>query len=225
VGIWLSLNWVRCADGIEFISPPKRPRAVQFDAEDHFRWVSDRGAALYHQLTPAKPLAIRFVNSESNEALEDFFGEVGLPHAYAQPGTAWPAEMIASGRRVSAENVRGWQNNFRAQLEHLHAGSVREALDGINLQLVLADSSDLTATVQWGRRDPTPRLNFSPRNLFGFMQMEIAIMAISQSGVSSCEQCGEFFATGSRTGRQARSKFCSARCRVAASRARRKAGG
>jgi hypothetical protein len=66
----------------------------------------------------------------------------------------------------------------------------------------------------------TGRLILHPRDLFGFMAMEIAFARESGAVTTECEHCEKVYLTGPNTGRRSHSKFCSDRCRVAAMRKR-----
>jgi hypothetical protein len=53
--------------------------------------------------------------------------------------------------------------------------------------------------------------------------IEMALAAEHGAVLAKCEHGGEYFLTGPLTGRRLGSKYCSARCRVAAMRARKRA--
>jgi hypothetical protein len=68
-------------------------------------------------------------------------------------------------------------------------------------------------------------LLFACDSLETFMIMEIAMAATLGAKLGECDHCGDAFLTGPLTGRRSHAKYCSARCRVAAMRARNQAGG
>jgi hypothetical protein len=60
-------------------------------------------------------------------------------------------------------------------------------------------------------------------DLTTFMSMEVAMAAMQGAKLGTCDHCGNVFLTGPLTGRRSHAKYCSARCRVAAMRARNQA--
>jgi hypothetical protein len=73
-------------------------------------------------------------------------------------------------------------------------------------------------------RDDKPQMLLRCKNLLDFMRMEVAMVALEGAKLATCERCPNLFLTGSSTSRRSHATFCSDRCRVAASRARKMGG-
>jgi hypothetical protein len=69
--------------------------------------------------------------------------------------------------------------------------------------------------------DKTPRLAISPLNLLGALWLQLARAIDGDKEYRACQHCGSWFEIGS-TGYSRARRFCSNRCRVAFSRARKR---
>ena len=69
-----------------------------------------------------------------------------------------------------------------------------------------------------------PQLLLESNELHDFMILETQLIALEGAKVVVCEHCGNLFLTGSGTGRRIHAVHCSDRCRVAATRARKRGG-
>lgn len=129
---------------------------------------------------------------------------------------------------------------FLSRFGHLYPGvdTLRTSFEALRLELAASTWSALSSAISeqtaalteisrsvrlkvsaavWGER---PRLQLECRNLYEFMCMEVASAAEAGAMMQACERCERTFFTGPLTGRRSSAKFCSDRCRVAASRHR-----
>lgn len=117
-------------------------------------------------------------------------------------------------------NVIVGQKELRDWLVKATGPNQADTLRAINESLGQAMRIDLTPTFELEAETGVPRMLLKCNDLWHFMAMEIAMIAMQGAKLATCEHCGDIFLTGSLTGRRSHAKYCSARCRVAAMRAR-----
>lgn len=230
----LSLRWERSSGGVVYV-PPQGPTPEQRDsngtADRLLVWCYDnnvgryrirQGEPLIEEYTiesPFEPLALKFVAARDPKTMANFLSRYGLPVAKMDN---W-VELIGDANEVPEI----WVESFRNSVAHflLHAENPDNDEDrAAYFNNAFRSSSESYALIpQLKSRDDVgrERLSVTPVSLHAFMVMELALIAARGITVTHCEICGAPRITGYTTNRKSNAKTCSAKCRQAASRARR----
>jgi hypothetical protein len=112
------------------------------------------------------------------------------------------------------------QKELRGWLATAAGSSQVDALHAINSSLARYRLLNLQPAFDLAGEGGAPRMLLRCEDLMQFMTMEIAMVAMHGAKLAECEHCKDVFLTGPLTGRRSHAKYCSARCRVAAMRAR-----
>jgi hypothetical protein len=108
-----------------------------------------------------------------------------------------------------------WQEGLRRLLAQAGGPDPVEAF--VNLRRL---ESEASFRIEGGK----PQMLLQCKSLLDFMKMEVGMVALEGAKLATCEHCPNLFLTGSSTSRRSHATFCSDRCRVAASRARKMGG-
>jgi hypothetical protein len=220
----LFLETWRCPDGFEFgLKEERRRQPDDFEFEERPRllaWVSrDRHTMSQQCFYPRterreplrleienleNPVVVEFVNAREDADRTAFFTKYGPPSD----------EAVMIRRHVLEA-----QQRFRNMLTHVseHHQETLLALNEKNRLPKLIPKFDLAG------EGGAIRMLLECPTLSALMSMEVATAAMNGVKMGTCEHCGDVFLTGPLTGRRSHAKFCSARCRVAAMRARNQA--
>jgi hypothetical protein len=211
----LFLQSDRCPDGIELVPIESGFSANSRTNELCFLSRTDRREPLRLEIQDlTDPVVIQFINAGTDDARIKFFTRFG-PLFYEPPAVGRGGGVLKGTGR---ESIVDWQKEFRGALEAVSGSNPVDALHAINERfeylIKLRPVFDLAG--EGGR----PRMVLQCSDLWSFMCMEIAMVALQGAKLATCEHCHDVFLTGSLTGRRSHAKYCSARCRVAAMRAR-----
>ncbi len=211
----LFLESVRCLDGCELHDYGPRPSLpLKIDGKVNAVATLAAEGALRHgkvfrfASARRKPFKLRFVDLEDavvlkfatagdDEALVQFFGEFGFLYKNCDE---WPREDVLLE-----------QSNFRRLLELAASDDVEPVAKIINGQV----GDHIFRPVLIGRRQ-----FLHVQSLVSLMLMELSKIVTEGARLASCGHCGVLFLTGSQTGRRRHARYCCARCRVRAMRAR-----
>lgn len=221
---YLWLEWPRCLDGYELVTP--RPRPLGRRGQPSRPW-----SRLPHEGTPDlavrakserferyQPLATdsalfrRFADHPATaEGMLDFANAFGIPSGAGQ----WPTEG-----KYSAASVDGLLSNHAA---------LRRALDlhGIGDVSELVKRANGTwgkASVKWQIGSDGKLIHrLVPFDLIHAMWLQFALYVESGNSLLKCDRCGGPFLVGTGTGRRSTAKYCSNACKVASFKARHEA--
>src|SRR5262249_25522644 len=165
------------------------------------------------------PVVVEFINARDDDARLQFFSKFGVTW-----GSVFGTELIrpsdgyltASGH---GEVVR-YQERLRKFLTKVTGTDQVAALEALNDIVSKPGGSALLPRFDLAGEGGTQRMLLQCVGLLDFMSMEVAMAGSHGAKLATCEHCGDVFLTGSLTGRRSHAKYCSARCRVAAMRAR-----
>jgi hypothetical protein len=150
------------------------------------------------------PVFIRFINCESDADYVRF------------------VDRFCDRMTVSLPELRRDAEQLRtAAVETLSADPEREP--HADLFVTPLGEARLRPTIR--RVDGASRLVLSALTTVSFMALEVAVALDIGAIITACQHCKQHFLYGPHTGRRSHGKFCSDRCRVAASRVRAQAKG
>jgi hypothetical protein len=112
-----------------------------------------------------------------------------------------------------------YQKGYRENLDSINHLDQAQLLAEINKSFE-SGPPNLQPWLDLATEKGTPRMLLRCKSLGDFMHMETVTAAVQGAKLATCEHCGAAFLTGPLTGRRSHAKYCSARCRVAAMRAR-----
>jgi hypothetical protein len=210
----LFLETWRCPDGVDLGQSKHGPTV--------FRFRTDRREPLRLEIENLEnPVVVEFVNAREDADRIDFFTRFGE----LVPDMPWSGDYLQHSRVLRV------QQKFREYLIRVCGSSV-DALTAINEPTLKPSPGKrskefqlphLAAKFDLGGEGGTVRMLLQCDYLITFMRMEMAMAAMQGAKLGTCEHCGDVFLTGPLTGRRSHAKYCSARCRVAAMRARNQA--
>ena len=184
----------RCLDGLTL------------DAGGFFRPISERRETVRIVTADlADPMVIRFANA--GEDLLPFMSQCSAGDIVTPDGSY--------ESHISVVGVAHMQRLLRQYLIDAGGPKPIDALIPLSQPFVPLKS---TLRLYNGK----PQLLLQCDVLFDFMRMETALIALEGAKVVICEQCKNLFLAGPGTGRRIHAVHCSDRCRVAATRARKK---
>ena len=187
----------RCLDGL------------RLDADGFLRPISERREPVrVVTVDLADPMVIRFANA--GDDLLPFMsqcsaGDVKTPIDFG-PGY---------GPHIHVSTVGGMQKVLRQYLIDAGGSNPIDAFVPLSQPFISLKSS---LRLYNGK----PQLLLQCDELFDFLRMETALIALEGAKVVVCEQCENLFLTGPGTGRRIHAVHCSDKCRVGATRARKK---
>src|SRR5262245_29767568 len=205
-GFVLRLVATRCLDGIEIIQRDFEPGFLKHPdyGSSGAMWFSCRSDR-YERTTIrdmsglADTLVVRFVNAADDDRRIAFVSRFGLPLS------AFPSEPY--------EWILGEQKVLRRLLDHAGRGDPETAIKAANQSLSQAQLLSLSL-------QSDGRMVLNADSPMTFMHLEIALVATSGARLTTCENCGDVFLTGSLTARRSTARYCRDRCRVNAHRAK-----
>jgi hypothetical protein len=199
----IRLNWERPIDGVEIVPYG----LVQGSTTTETRFVCARSDAMeplsYEVTNLENPLAIRFINTESEDDVVAFVSRFGLPQKLSAPNQVCLTSL--SALKQDLEDVLGL-GAFPNSVEK--ARHVNDMLKYVSL----APSFEYA--------DGANKLIMRPTDLADLMMMEAVFAYEVGATLSRCAHCSKAYLTGSMTGRRSHAVYCSDRCRVAAMRKR-----
>jgi hypothetical protein len=200
--IGLLFETERCLDGL------------RLDADGYLRPASARLEAVRIFTNDlADPMVIRFVNTGD-------------------------ADLLPFMSQCSAGDVKKPIDFGPGYEPHVHIGGIKGMQ--LTLRKCLIDASGpnpIEAFIKYGPPEPfnytpvkstlrlyngKPQLLLESDELHDFMRLETQLIALEGAKVVVCEQCENLFLTGPGTGRRIHAVHCSDKCRVGATRARKK---
>ena len=211
----LFLESDKCADGVELATS---------EGQRWFRARTNRRAPVRLEIHNLEnPVVVEFINAREEADLLKFFSKFGRLSEWLYGGRR-DSNDIFEGNRPTSDwtlgHVTNRQKEFRDWLKSAAGPNQAEALRAMNESLGQSQAIDLTPTFELEAETGNPRMLLKCADLWQFMAMEIAMIAMHGAKLATCEHCGDVFLTGSLTGRRSHAIYCSARCRVAAMRAR-----
>ena len=235
MSVTVHLDWQRCPDGVELVveeevpakkpvpspalfDPSKTVRFGQLPPGRYVRFRSDRRESIHFDLDGlSAPLVLRFIAAETDADLIEFMVRFGLLSEpifgaasngtydlTAKPAVAMDFEVAKSMQLALHDVIRvsSGQPDLAWQMFNRIRSSVRLELSP--------------------RSGGSPRLVMKPYRLFDFLVAEAAMILSRDAKVVSCANCAKLFTAGSASGKRRGAIYCSPRCRVAATRARKK---
>ena len=204
----------RCLDGLNL--------ATDADGERYFRPVSKRRKSVRLLTTDlANPAVVQFANMGDN--LLPFMSLYSTCEVY-EDEDAEPAVTLEDGTPVDTgvapyvylDRVEANQRNLRQHLIDIGGPNPINAVD----RLAQLHGIPLRSIVRL--QDGKPQLLLKCDDLFDFLRMETALIALEGAKVVVCDHCKNIFLAGPGTGRRPHAVHCSDKCRVGATRARKK---
>jgi hypothetical protein len=189
----------RCLDGLKLV-------------DGWFRPLSERREPV-HVVTAdlEDPVVLQLVNARDD--LVPFMSR----YSAGDVRTSWGDDDPMFAPNVHIDTITHWQGIFLEGL--IGAGSTNQVDALVSLSHPL-----IGAEVSFHLRDGKPRMLVQIRELFDFMRMEAATIALEGAKLVTCGYCRNYFLTGPSTSRRTDALHCSDKCRVAAMRARKKGG-
>jgi hypothetical protein len=188
----------RCLDGLTLVDGFFRPLSAR---REPVRVVTaDLDDPVVLQLLNARDDLLPFMSRYSAGAVYTPWG--GAPDPMYEPN-------------VHFSTIAGWQILLRQRVTE--AGSS----DQVAALVSLSDPHIRTA-ISFHLRDGRAQMLVRCDELFDFMRLEAAMIAIEGAKLVTCGCCGNYFAAGPATSRRTDAQYCSDKCRVAAMRARKK---
>lgn len=197
----LQLDWSRCPNGYEVYQRPDQPGHTLADSVIgglQFRpRTQQRERRRFFSDAGSNAVVLKFLRAESDADLLKFFKEYGLPGIYRR-----------DGGEEGVDEVRGLQINLRALLA--------------SKNLLITQFSPVSrVTLGLAAKDGLPLLVMQAETLSAFMHAEAALMLSGNSGIMTCENCGQPFLTKSGRAigsKRTDAKYCSPNCRLVAHR-------
>lgn len=194
-----------CPDGVEMHCGGDAVRQLRpgvrlhfGDGELHYR--SNRRRRYHHLADFSDPLVIKFVNARTENSLLDFLSEFGiLLEPYYMDGSSHIDEERQVQKELRDTLKSRITDNFDPDGDEGY-GRIRLAMDR-----------------QGGRIN----LSLKAEDILHYLWTEVAFILSGANGIGTCLHCAAVFVTGSKTHKNSKREYCSGRCRMAASRARR----
>jgi hypothetical protein len=213
----LFLESDKCSDGVELTA---------LHGQLYFRSRTDRRQPIRLEMQNLEnPVVVEFINAREDTELLKFFSKFGRLYEsgpeprdfetleFGTEGGLYPGDLDRDSAIASQKELRDW-------VVRATGPNQADTLQAINESLGRSMAIDLTPTFELAAETGTPRMLLKCSDLWQFMAMEIAMIAMHGAKLGTCEHCGAVFLTGPLTGRRSHAKYCSDRCRVAAMRAR-----
>ena len=240
----LHLTWKRCRDGVAYaptskamVFEPTPPgefgpgllglgRHVEKELEEpEFRDRSTDVVEDHWQISrPDDFIVLRFVNAKTAQQMQTFLGRYGFLKRQSPDG------------RSLERWIRAEQSYLKTVLTVAGAEAPKATVPVLNQALVQhqvvpappapffmpSESPDFElAPLKLEpilHNDPAaklPTLGFRSPTLYDHMVMECVTIAVRGIAALTCQNCGNLYLSGPTTGRKAKGRFCSDRCRVA----------
>lgn len=226
----IDFQWEKCPGGYR-IAPAEPLRMPSPD-----QWPA-RAAAWRPDLPPIPTILTSATGREverivaKSERVERYrppdFGAIFETFARAEPtpeGMRRFADaygLLFPGGDASVEGMLTHHSAFNVALQLHRSGDASQLVKAFN-------SHDLGRShVELRLIDGRPRTVLVPENLFSFMWLQFALHAAGCTNLEVCSHCGQWFQSGTGTGRRSvatgRPRYCSNRCKTAHFRQRRAA--
>ena len=193
----IEFEWAR---GLEYeLTPGRSPHIKQ----------RGNGKQEFRPLPNVPDLYLRFERLDGTaQQFLQFAMQWGLLHTPARRGAEESVDVWKTEHRSMKEWVRLLDVAHKGKDSWVKTittpdGQIRGFLDLASLKVRLVSGEP---------GDPRPKLVLQPQTLLDAMRLQLAQTAASGSGISACQQCGEWFEVG-RAGKRSVAKFCKAECR------------
>lgn len=196
----IHLDWMVPIDGAE----------LSFDDTGAtVRYLTERERSVAYRLSDLEdPVALRLINSRTDDELVRFVSRFGLPSRYAVSPFSISLAMLHALRENTEELLS--MSKFEASRWLTHAND-------------LLRTTALNPSFEFSEKEGRQQLVLRPSSLDDLINFECALALDAGAVMARCAHCDKAFLTGPLTGRRSHSIYCSDRCRVAAMRARKAA--
>ncbi|WP_155772395.1 hypothetical protein [Mesorhizobium loti] len=170
---------------------------------------SDESEPVIYEITNLEnPLAIRLINTVSDEDLVAFVSRFGLPQKLVTPF------------QVSVTSLETLKEDLG---EVLGLGAFPDSVEKARHVNDVLKYVSLAPSFEYA--DGRNKLVMRPTDLANLMMMEAVFAYEVGATLSRCAHCSKAYLTGPLTGRRSHAVYCSDRCRVAAMRKRNASAG